>query len=175
MVHEPPRFLFDVMLARLCRYVRAAGYDASLAQEGETDAALLARAGEQGRWFVTLDRRIVQHKAAAGRAILLEHGSVAQQALALARAVRIDWLYRPFTRCLVDNTVLTPAPPDARATLPPRVRETAQALLQCPCCRRLYWAGSHWRRMQAVLERWAELGCRAGVESNHEVTAGSHA
>ena len=36
-----PRFLCDEMLGRLCRYLRAAGYDALFARNGAGDAELL--------------------------------------------------------------------------------------------------------------------------------------
>ncbi len=165
MLSEPPRFLFDVMLARLCRYVRAAGYDGELAGQDEADAELLARAKATGRWFVTLDRRITQHKAAAGRAIVLAHGDVDSQATELARAVAIDWLYRPFSRCLMDNTLLETAPPGTEAALPPHVRATGPALRRCPRCKRVYWAGSHYRRMRARLQRWAAQNAAGASEA----------
>ena len=52
------RFLCDEMLARLCRYLRAAGYDAALASDGIRDRVLLQQCQAEARRFLTLDRRI---------------------------------------------------------------------------------------------------------------------
>lgn len=147
-----PRFLFDVMLARLCRYARAAGYDAELAQAGEADRDLIARALSEARWLVSPDRRMAEHKAAADCLVLLEHGNVETHALALR--FHLDWLVHAFTRCLLDNTVLIPADAAQTARLPPDGRAHAGPVLRCPRCGRLYWEGSHVRRMRAKLAQW---------------------
>lgn len=149
-----PRFLFDVMLARLCRYVRAAGYDAALAEATETDRELIARARAQGRWLITLDRRMLDHKAASGCVVLLEHATVERQARVLAARFHLDWLAHAFTRCLLDNSVLMEADAALRVTLPPDVQASADRLLCCPACQRVYWEGSHVRRMRVRLAAW---------------------
>jgi len=46
-MNAPPRFLCDEMLGRLCRYLRAAGYDALLANNGRSDRELLRQCHEQ--------------------------------------------------------------------------------------------------------------------------------
>ena len=78
------------------------------------------------------------------------------QARALKAALGIDWLKAPFTRCVVDNAPLEPAPLEAEAQVPPASRAAGGRLWQCPHCRRLYWPGGHLRRMQAKLAAWRE-------------------
>lgn len=152
---EPePKFLCDEMLGRLARYLRAAGYDTALAGEGEPDSALLRRANAEGRWFLTRDRRILEHKAAQPLALLLPVADLDGMAAALAACLRLDWLHRPFTRCLVDNTPLVAASDEHRPKLPKDV--PLDGVLHCPACGRLYWAGSHHRRMRARLTAWAK-------------------
>jgi uncharacterized protein with PIN domain len=59
-----------------------------------------------------------------------------------------------FTRCLVCNTELRPATEAEYATLvPPQARALPGPLRRCPACGRVYWPGSHARRMRAALER----------------------
>ena len=91
------RFLCDEMLARLCRYLRAAGYDAALATNGSPDHALLRQCREEARRFLTLDRRIPEHKAAAGIVVILPNDQLDEQAQVLTRAFGLDWLARAFT------------------------------------------------------------------------------
>lgn len=151
---SPHRFVCDVMLARLARYLRAAGYDTLLAEGHERDAQIVSRAVEQDRWLLTLDRRIIEHKAGQGRVLLLVHGTVEQQARWLAAQLGLDWLAKPFSRCLVDNELLIHAPSDQLVQVPDFIRSTETAFMTCPDCGRVYWSGSHHRRMQATLESW---------------------
>jgi uncharacterized protein with PIN domain len=150
MPSDDIRFLCDEMLGRLARYLRAAGYDTSLASSGEPDAVLLARAHAEHRRFLTRDTLIAEHKAARGVAVLLPPGDLDTLAAALSADLGVDWLRRPFTRCLVDNAVLASAHP--AADLPPDVHHGDAR--RCPTCGRVYWAGSHHRRMLARLDGW---------------------
>jgi uncharacterized protein with PIN domain len=148
------RFMCDVMLARLARYLRAAGYDTLLAAGHERDAELVARAAAEDRWLLTLDRQILEHKAGQGRVLLLAHGTVEEQARFLAGGLGVDWLAQPFSRCLVDNQLLLPAPADRLEQVPSFIRAATTEFMLCAECGRVYWAGSHHRRMQATLEAW---------------------
>lgn len=148
------RFLCDEMLGRLARYLRAAGYDTLAAQAGESDAELLRQARRQDRYFLTRDRRVLEHKAASGVALLLPEGGLDDFAAGLSGYLHLDWLAHAFTRCLVDNTPLEIARPDHGDALPPNV--SLGEARHCPTCGRLYWAGSHHRRMRARLQCWQE-------------------
>src|SRR5438128_10712908 len=50
------RLYCDEMLARLGRWLRAAGYDTAIAAGGLPDAALIARCAAEARILVTRDR-----------------------------------------------------------------------------------------------------------------------
>lgn len=148
------RFLCDVMLARFARYLRAAGHDTLLAGNTQPDSAIVAHAAREERWLLTVDRGIMAHKAAAGRVLLLPHGSLDAQAATVSAAFGLDWLERSFTRCLVDNALLGTANSAQLATVPEAVRATGTEVYACPHCGRLYWHGTHTRRMREQLTRW---------------------
>ena len=88
LMESAPRFLCDVMLARLARYLRAAGLDTTLAVESATDAQILRIAIDEGRWLLTADRKITEHKAAKGRVIQLPFGTLDLQAGSPERTIR---------------------------------------------------------------------------------------
>lgn len=156
-----PRFLCDVMLARLARYLRAAGLDTTLADSSASDAQILREAINQDRWLLTADRKIMEHKNANGRAILLPFGSLDKEAAALSARFGIDWLGQAFTRCLVDNAPLQPATAEHVLQVPEDARQPEEELLVCPTCGRVYWRGSHYKRMKRKLESWQEASPRA--------------
>lgn len=144
-------WLCDEMLGRLARLLRAAGYDTLLAEGGTADERLLAQARREGRTLLTRDRRLTEVAGADG--FLVGGQSAVEQTQAPGTAFRIDWLHARFTRCLVDNTVVRPASADEMVALPPSVRGLPGPFNSCPCCGRLYWLGSHVRRLSMTLER----------------------
>jgi len=155
-----PRCLCDVMLARLARYLRAAGLDITLADAAASDAQILREAIDEQRWLLTADRKMMQHKAANGRTIQLPLGSLDDQAAILSEKFGIDWLGHAFTRCLVDNAPLNPAAPEQAMQVPIDARQPQEDLLACPDCGRVYWRGSHYKRMRKKLEGWQETARR---------------
>lgn len=155
-MESAPRFLCDAMLARLARYLRAAGLDTTLAIESATDAQILREAIDQSRWLLTADRKITEHKAAKDHVIQLPFGSLDLQAAVLSGQFDIDWLSHSFTRCLMDNTLLQQATSEHALQVPDNVRQTGDELLVCPNCGRVYWRGSHYKRMRRKLAEWQE-------------------
>ena len=149
-----PRFLCDEMLGHLCRYLRAAGYDAVLAQNGENDAELLRQSHNEGRYFLTQDTLISEHKAARGVALILPTETLDQLAAQLGKRYHLDWLSHAFTRCIVDNTPLVPADDAAIARAPSDALRPGEQLQHCPTCGRIYWRGSHYKRMRLKLAAW---------------------
>ena len=58
----------------------------------------------------------------------------------------------PFTRCLACNGLLRPASPEeVQAQLLPRTAHYYHEFWRCAQCARVYWNGSHYRRMENLL------------------------
>jgi uncharacterized protein with PIN domain len=149
-----PRFLCDEMLGQLCRYLRAAGYDTLLAKDGHPDRILLQQCHNEARFFLTQDQLVREHKAARNIALILPQGNIDQLAAVLRSRFQLDWLRYAFTRCLLDNTLLLAADAASAASVPPDAVRPNEPLTACPACGRIYWQGSHYKRMRARLARW---------------------
>jgi len=159
MPQDPPlRFLCDEMLIRLGRWLRASGYDTVIAEPGTADRELVARACHEGRWLLTRDRKMAEFRRAKDCVILLSANDVPTQVAQLGRHLPVDWLHAPFSRCLVCNAPLETADPARLAEVPAGSRESLDALYACSECRRLFWHGSHVRRMRARLHHWKQRG-----------------
>jgi len=153
-----PRLLCDHMLIRLGRWLRAAGLDTAIAGPGRADGELLREALSERRLLVTRDRRLLEFRGAFGVVVLLRANGVAACAAELTARLGVDWLHRPFSRCLECNGPLAPAPGERVAQVPP---ESGGAdVYHCAGCDRIFWAGSHVRRMQATLDAWASSDFR---------------
>lgn len=142
------RLLCDEMLQRLCRWLRAAGYDTALTRIGASDREIMSRTVREDRLLLTRDREFLDRKQAPARVFYLESDDLDAQAAALRDQLGIDWLLRPFSRCLLCNAEL--------ADLPARLRPPAapSPLRHCPGCDKRYWEGAHVRRMRARLAGW---------------------
>lgn len=149
------RFLCDEMLLRLARLLRAAGYDTYLAQGGQRDAELLAIARAENRVLVTRDKRLAAE--AHPRGVLVEGRGAYAEAEHLAAVLPIDWRLAPFTRCIVDNAPLRHADASDLDRMPQESRGRPGPFRACPACGRVYWPGSHVRRLSERLDRLAQF------------------
>lgn len=153
------RFLCDEMLKGIGRWLRAAGYDVAIVDDGAHDDELRARARAEHRVLLTCDRGLAARAGDDPAIAVLASESLDHAAHELRDRLGIDWLHAPFSRCLLDNTRLVPANPEDIARLPATARQGCGPIMRCPQCSRIYWPGSHVGRMRARLARWS--GCRS--------------
>lgn len=144
------RLVLDGHLGRLARYLRMLGFDARWRSDAP-DEELARVAADERRILLTRDAGLLKRR-------IVTHGYYVREVdprRQLAEVVRrLDLLgsARPFRRCLRCNDLLeTVRKEDVAGELPPRVRERHGAFRRCPSCRRLYWAGSHHRRMERLV------------------------
>jgi uncharacterized protein with PIN domain len=147
------RLLCDEMLKGVGRWLRAAGYDVAIVDDSVHDDDLLARAAAEHRLLLTCDRKLAERAGPNATVAVLGSERFEGAARELRQRLGVDWLHAPFTRCLLDNTPLMPANEEAIANLPATARQGGGPIMRCPECNRLYWPGSHVRRMLAKLTR----------------------
>lgn len=156
MTESKHKLICDEMLQGVGRWLRAAGYDVWIAGKGLTDRQVLAMARDSGRLLITRDRRLGNENNLAGIAVLqLESNAMPECLAELTAALGIDWLYAPFSRCLVCNTPLRAATASESAQVPADAKRFGDDILFCAECDRVYWQGSHVRRMRHKLESYA--------------------
>ncbi|KAB7627860.1 DUF5615 family PIN-like protein [Alkalilimnicola sp. S0819] len=147
---SPRRLLCDEMHLRLCRWLRAAGYDTAQPEPGAMDRDIMHQAQAEGRVLITADRGFLQRSGADEQVFFLGHGSLDEQARRLRGELGIDWLRAPFSRCMLCNHPLEQA-------------DEADKRI-CPPCDKLYWEGSHVRRMRVSLRCWAGSAVKAPLD-----------
>jgi hypothetical protein len=149
------KFLCDEMLKGLARWLRAAGYDTEIANDGESDRALINRARSTNRILVTRDSKLMEFRNAEELVCLIHCTGISECALNLKKQTGLDWVHRPFTRCLLCNTELVRIEYSDDLGVPEDVRNGP--LYRCNHCQRVYWAGGHVQRMRTTLETWANM------------------
>lgn len=148
------RLLCDEMLRGVARWLRAAGHDAAMVAPGASDRAVLEQARTEGRVLLTCDRTLAAAAPDDLPVVLLDTEVPDAVAPALREHLGLNWLDRPFSRCLVDNTPLQRVAEGTIDRLPESARAGPGPILTCPACARVFWPGSHVRRMRSRLERW---------------------
>jgi len=142
------------MLQRLGSWLRAAGYDTVIEQQGRSDYELLQQALKENRLLVTRDKKLLEHRRASGTVVLLESDGLDDCAQELKQKVSINWMLRPFSRCMVCNTGLQLASDEQLASFPERIKKQIEPPVFCPVCNKLYWDGGHVERMRERLKSW---------------------
>lgn len=146
----PTRFIADAMLGRLARWLRVLGHD-TLYDPSLDDRALVDLANRDDRVLLTRDRHLLR-ELRPRRAVEITHDAPLDQLAALADELALPPPNELFRRCLVCNTPLSDVPPPEAAELvPPAARVLAGPVRRCPTCGRIYWPGSHVRRMTRAL------------------------
>jgi uncharacterized protein len=147
------RFVLDVHLGRLARYLRLLGFDSWWRNEAD-DAALVASSLGEGRILLTRDRGVLKRSALTHAYYVREHDPRRQVGEVLRRFDLFDAVV-PFGRCLECNAPLeVVAKAEVEGLLPPRTRRDFDEFRRCQGCRRVYWKGSHYDRLRALVDQF---------------------
>lgn len=144
------RFLADTHLGRLAAYLRLMGFDTFYGHNlGDRDLARLA--SEDRRILLTRDRGLLM-RSAVTHGYWLRQTDPRRQLQEVLERFDLASQVAPFTRCLRCNTPLAAATKEEVAgRLPRGVLEQYEDFHQCPGCGRIYWEGSHHRRMTELI------------------------
>jgi uncharacterized protein len=148
---EPPlAFFADAHLGGLARMLRMLGFDAFYDQALH-DPEIAAQASLERRVVLTRDRELLKRREVL-RGCYVHALKPEQQLQEVARRYPLANLMRPFTLCLHCNLPLGPAALEhVETAVPERIRDRYPVFLRCAGCGRVYWQGSHWDHMRAVL------------------------
>jgi uncharacterized protein with PIN domain len=155
------RFVLDTHLGRLAGYLRMLGFD-TLYRNDSTDEQLARTSSEEHRILLTRDRGLLKRSTVTHGYYIRE---VSPRRLLAEVVCRFDLAgsAKPFTRCLVCNEILREVPKeDVASRMPPLSRAHYHRIRECPGCRRVYWDGSHYRRMQRLVDEVPGLNQRLG-------------
>lgn len=145
-------FVADAHLGGLARFLRMLGYD-TVHHNGVADAEIRRFAQEDRRLVLSRDRELLKCRDIA-QGCYVHAKKPEEQLRELAGRFALASRARPFTLCLACNLPLDPiAKADIAHRLPASVAERQSSFMRCPGCDRIYWPGSHYRRMRAALGR----------------------
>lgn len=129
----------DQMLMRLGRWLRMLGQDVAN-PENDDDRELMARALRENRTLLTRDRSLAEACSAAKASCILIKSSKLEEQLRELSRIGIALELKP-QRCTLCNSPLR------------RIESSEREMWQCEGCGKRYWVGSHWEKMEKMLDR----------------------
>lgn len=141
------RFVADAHLGGLAQRLRLLGFD-TLYDNGFRDDEVERLARTEQRIVLTRDRQLLKRRGIThGCYVRAQHPE--QQLREVFERLDLARATRPFTRCLRCNGTLHAVERErVRAVVPPAVAERYPRFAMCDGCARVFWEGSHWRRMR---------------------------
>jgi hypothetical protein len=144
------RFVVDVHLGALARYLRLFGFD-TVWRNDLDDRAIVDIASHERRIILTRDRGILRHGRVTHGYWLRTTDPLAQLE-EVVRALDLAAQLLPYTRCLECNGLLAPtSAAEVASTVPPHVASMQREFMRCDSCGRVYWRGSHQPALDAIV------------------------
>lgn len=144
---EKIRFVVDVNVGKLANLLRMAGFD-TVYRNSLIDVDLADIADKEKRILLTKDRNLLKRKKVVFGHLVREIHPL-RQFSEIINLFRLAKEVRPFSRCLLCNSLLKPvAKEDILHRLEPLTRRYYNSFHFCPKCDKIYWPGSHRQKMQ---------------------------
>ncbi len=145
-LHSRMKFIADVMLGKLAKRLRLLGVDV-LYDSKFDDNEIIRLSLQQDRVILTRDRALAERPLAANH-LFITSDRTDEQLDQVFMAFTLE-PSSPLSRCSRCNSTLKKlSREDARDMVPRYVYENYESFWQCPSCERIYWMGTHTRRMK---------------------------
>jgi uncharacterized protein with PIN domain len=149
---EPPVFVADGHLGRLARYLRTLGFD-TWYEPHAGDGRLARVSADEDRILLTRDRGLLK-RSIVRLGYLPRSDDPAEQLREVAARYGLAERARPFSRCVRCNSILRAVDRAAvaeRLANEPRTLRYFDTFAECSGCGSIYWPGSHFDRLSALL------------------------
>lgn len=143
------KFIADCHLGKLAKYLRMMGFD-TLFFNSIDDDDLVKLSAEEDRVILTRDKLL--HERKTSNTFYLHSIEHLEQLRELNKAFLIkNKMQKP--RCILCNVILAEIDKKEIADqLPKKVLKYFDFFETCPKCGRIYWHGSHYKRMMHTVE-----------------------
>jgi uncharacterized protein with PIN domain len=146
------RFVADGHLGTLARNLRLLGFDTAYDPYAE-DRQLLTVMKRENRALLTRDRRLLMH-AVVEAGYCPRSQNADEQTVEVIRRFDLLSSLAPFTRCLRCNAPLRKvSKAEVIERLEPLTKIYYEQFRRCTGCGQIYWAGSHFSKLQKRLEK----------------------
>jgi uncharacterized protein len=146
-----PKFVSDVHLGRLTRYLRMMGFDVSY-ENNFDDEEIVSISLKEKRAILTKDRGILK-RSEVTHGYWVRSTKVDEQVKEILNRFNLQKEIEEFSRCLECNELLKPVEKELIINqLPQKVAKTQNEFYECPSCKKIYWKGTHYQRMFSFIQ-----------------------
>ncbi len=146
---EPPRYILDVHLGRLCAYLRLLGID-TLYSKTYSDEQIITLAVEQQRIILTRDIGILKNRKAV-MGYFVRTTKPKYQLIEVATHFNLKQHFSPFSRCSICNEAVETVSKAAVKDLVPKTTfKIYSEFYKCKGCGKIYWEGPHFVRINKM-------------------------
>ena len=140
------RFILDVHLGKLARFLRMLGFDAAYNRDWD-DVTIIDLSLQQQRIILTRDLGVLKQSRVT-HGYWLRHDEPQQQLQEVLLALDLFRQLQPFTRCMDCNGRIHPVDKAViRGQIDPEIFQRFREFWQCQDCMKIYWRGSHYEHM----------------------------
>ena len=135
------KFVADVMVGKLARWLRVLGFDVAYSNVFQDDE-IIRLASSENRIILTRDCGLAA-RCDNSQCLLISSGEYEEQVQQVVRTFDLKE-FSVFSRCLECNTPLQRVDKeDVFERVPPFIYLTQDRFAICPSCNRVFWHGSH--------------------------------
>ncbi len=146
-----PKFIADVHLGSLARYLRMLGFDVFY-KNNLSDEEIIETALQERRAILTKDRDLLKNNRIT-HGYWIRNDSIEGQLKEVIERFDLKENINEFMRCLECNSILIPVEKHKiEDRLPPKVKEWQDQFWYCENCDKIYWRGTHYEKMIKFIE-----------------------
>lgn len=144
------RFIVDVHLGKLARYLRMLGFD-TVYDRNLDDDAIIERSLKEKRIILTRDLELLK-QGRVTHGYWLRHHEPRHQLSEVLQSLDLSRQIQPFTRCMDCNGLIeTVEKSGITGQIDPLIIQRFSEFRQCCDCGKIYWKGSHHERMAQLI------------------------
>jgi uncharacterized protein len=145
------KFVLDVHLGKLAKYLRMLGFD-TLYQNSFEDDEIIEISVKEKRIILTRDLGILKNNKVT-HGYWIRSQKPKEQVNEVLKRFDLIHKIEPFNRCIQCNGNIVKVEKDKIADLiKPKTRKYFHEFFQCTNCKKVYWEGSHYSKMRSKIE-----------------------
>lgn len=156
MSTDKPNFVVDSMLGNLAKKLRILGYDSKYFSSIEDDKLILIAKNEK-RTIITKDEQLSKNADKQNIGCVLIRGSdELEQIMQINAKIKFDKFVMDTnnSRCIACNGILQPVEKfRIIGKIPEGVLEREKKFWMCDSCKKIYWEGTHFAKLQEFVSR----------------------
>jgi uncharacterized protein len=145
------KFILDVHLGRLAKFLRLCGFD-TLYRNDFSDDEIACISVNEKRIILTRDRALLKRKKVT-HGYYVRSQNVVEQLKEIIRRFQLENEIREFSLCPECNSkIVTAEKEKIKNQVPEYIYKKYDQFKYCSKCKKVYWKGSHWINIKKVIK-----------------------